>query len=192
MTHTKTIRFLDLFFSAILLFASLPVIFIVIAMIYLDDGRPFFYVQKRVGIGCRDFNIYKFRTMYVSGDDSYEPSVSRLLRVGFFLRRASIDEIPQLLNIVRGDMSFVGPRPLPREILSTLPNAVQEKRATIRPGLVGDAQLAYNGQRRSLVEKVSLDFVLIDRLTVGYYLKLIFFSFFFVFKKIFLNRDAIT
>lgn len=123
-------RFFDVFLALLALIVLSPVFLGTIIAIALEDGRPFFYNQKRVGKGKREFRMYKFRSMrkdadkiheqmkreYGQGDVSFklEDSVDpRITRVGRFIRKANIDELPQLLNIIKGDMSIVGPRPLP-------------------------------------------------------------------------------
>ena len=105
---------IDIFFSMILGIIFLPIILILSILIYIFDGLPIFYRSKRVGKNLKLFNIYKFRTMK---NNSKKEEITFL---GKILRRTSLDEIPQLLNILKGEMSLVGPRPLPKEIINKI------------------------------------------------------------------------
>jgi lipopolysaccharide/colanic/teichoic acid biosynthesis glycosyltransferase len=117
--------------------------FIAIA-IKLDDGGEVFFRQERVGQDGRPFQLWKFRTMRPDAEaigKGYFPDGLQLItRVGRFLRRTSLDELPQLINIIRGDMSFVGPRPTLREQVERY-DATQRRRLEVRPGIAGWAQL---------------------------------------------------
>ena len=109
---------------------------IVAAIVYLVDGAPVFFVQKRAGRGGKVFGILKFRTMKNgSGADAV-----RITRLGAFLRKSSIDELPQLFNVLRGEMSIVGPRPLPAKYLPRY-SKEQARRHLVRPGITGWAQV---------------------------------------------------
>lgn len=109
---------------------------IVAAIVYLIDGAPVFFVQKRAGLGGKVFGILKFRTMKNgSGADAV-----RITRFGAFLRKSSIDELPQLFNVLRGEMSIVGPRPLPAKYLPRY-SKEQARRHLVRPGITGWAQV---------------------------------------------------
>lgn len=134
----------DVVGSALLLLLLAPLFLLIAAAIKLSDGGPVFFRQDRLGRGGRVFRIWKFRSMIVDADRYLgargEATAARVTRVGALLRRTSLDELPQLLNIVGGDMSFVGPRP-------TLPShwprytARQKMRARVRPGVTGLAQI---------------------------------------------------
>jgi lipopolysaccharide/colanic/teichoic acid biosynthesis glycosyltransferase len=130
---------------------------VVAAVILIVDGRPVFFRQLRAGRGGRPFTMYKFRTMR-EGEGS---DAERLTGLGGFLRKVSLDELPQLWNVIKGDMSFVGPRPLPVRYLPRY-SAFQSRRHEVRPGITGWAQV--NG-RNSLTwaEKFSYDIEYVRR-----------------------------
>jgi len=156
-------RAFDLFFGGLALLPALPIIALISLAIWIFEGRPVFFVQKRVGENGRIFEIYKFRTM-VKNADQIKRAVERsdaggniihkraddprVTAIGRFLRRFSLDEIPQLINVVRGTMSLVGPRPeLP--YLVEKYQAWQRKRFAVQPGLTGWWQI--NGRSERLM-----------------------------------------
>jgi lipopolysaccharide/colanic/teichoic acid biosynthesis glycosyltransferase len=104
--------------------------------VFVAMGRPVFFRQERIGLGCRPFTILKLRTMRMGEGTDAE----RITPFGAFLRRTSLDELPQLLNVLRGDMSLVGPRPLPSAYLP-LYSDEQRRRHEVRPGITGWAQV---------------------------------------------------
>ena len=147
----------DIMLASALLLAFAPLMTILAAVIKLDSPGPVLFWQQRRGFNGRVFEVIKFRSMYVSMSDpaahcQTSPSDRRVTRVGALLRRHSLDELPQLLNVLRGDMSIVGPRPHPLGMRTegTLVDAVQayEGRCQMRPGLTGWAQV--NGWRGEL------------------------------------------
>lgn len=149
-------RLFDIFLSGIALAAVLPLLAVATLCIAVTMGRPVFFVQERPGKNGKVFKLRKLRTMSgpVAGDQTNSSS-SRITPVGGFLRRCSIDELPQLWNVLRGDMSLVGPRPLLVEYLP-LYNTRQARRHEVRPGLTGWAQV--NGRNSiSWEEKFELD-----------------------------------
>ena len=128
----------------------LPVWALISVAIYFEDGRPILFIQKRVGKGGEEFTAYKFRTIYRKYDREVAQGVAvhsddkKVMRVGRILRRTALNELPQLLNILRGDMSFVGPRPEPPEFIAAYEKEVPNLgriRYQIRPGLTGIAQV---------------------------------------------------
>ena len=168
----------------------LPVCLIVAAAIWLDDGRPIFIRQTRVGRGGVPFGVIKFRTMHpvVQRDVHQQATVvdHRVTRVGRVLRATALDEIPQLLNVVRGDMSFVGPRALlPQEIevdprshyrrIEDVPN--YHVRILVTPGLTGLAQV-YAPRDISRQRKFKYDALYVRRMTLWLDLRLIVLSIF--------------
>jgi lipopolysaccharide/colanic/teichoic acid biosynthesis glycosyltransferase len=128
----------------------LPLWILISAAIYLEDGRPILFIQNRVGKDGREFRSYKFRTIYRRYDDEMAQAVAvhsddhRVMLVGRVLRKTAMNELPQLLNILKGDMSFVGPRPEPPEFIAAYEKQVPNLgriRYQIRPGLTGIAQV---------------------------------------------------
>ena len=148
-------RLFDIAVSAAGLIVFAPVATVIAAAIKLEDGGPVFFTQERVGRGCRVFNAFKFRSMIVDAErhtGAIQARVDdpRVTRVGRVLRATAFDELPQLWNIFRGDMSVVGPRPLrPGEADTTAGGALlplsaipgYERRHLVRPGLTGVAQV---------------------------------------------------
>ena len=157
--------FID-YFLIVIIFPIFVIIFPLISlMILIFDSSPIIYSQKRVGLGGKEFSLYKFRTMSVSSDESVhkehykdlssnkkiEPSLTpddpirienddRITKIGSFLRKTSLDELPNLLNVLRGQMSFVGPRPLVK-YESDLYGEYSKKRNSVKPGITGLAQI---------------------------------------------------
>ena len=140
------IRFFDLLFSVIALILLFP-FFLLIALIILVDSRGnIFFFQSRVGKENRDFMMLKFRTMYNGSEEKGSLTVGnndqRITRAGHLLRRYKLDELPQLINIVKGEMSLVGPRPEVRKYVD-LYNEIQRNVLAVRPGLTDYASLEY-------------------------------------------------
>ena len=135
-------RIFDIVLSLLLIGLFLPFIIITAIVVYLKIGRPIFFKQVRPGLKERLFTIYKFRTMSDERDKNGEllPDEQRLGRVGKFIRKTSLDELPQLWNVLKGEMSFIGPRPLLVEYLE-LYNEEQKKRHDVTPGISGWAQV---------------------------------------------------
>ena len=133
---------LDKLLALILIILFGPVMIIVAILIYLWDGRPIIFTQERPGLNEKIFKIYKFRTMTNEKDEfgNLLPDEKRLKGVGKIIRSLSLDELPQLFNVLKGDMSFIGPRPLLPEYLP-LYNETQRKRHLVKPGITGLAQV---------------------------------------------------
>lgn len=147
-----------------------PLIAAVAACIRLVMGSPVLFRQTRPGKCGRLFTIYKFRTMCVAADGMTDDA-ARLTRLGRFFRRTSLDELPQLWNVLRGDMSLVGPRPLLPEYLS-LYSPEQARRHEVRPGLTGWAQI--NGRNTvSWEDKFRLDVWYVDHQSFWLYLRIL-------------------
>ena len=140
--ETMLKRIFDIIFAAGALIVLSPVIIIVAVLVRFRLGKPVFFRQERPGLDGRPFTLIKFRTMRDASDENGNPLADseRLTRFGSLLRATSLDELPELYNILRGDMSFVGPRPLLTEYLP-LYNARQARRHETRPGLTGWAQI---------------------------------------------------
>ncbi len=135
-------RLFDLSFALIALVILSPIIFVTAILVRIFIGTPILFKQQRPGYKGRPFLIYKFRTMTnrVGRDGSLLPDAERLTRIGHLLRSLSLDELPELFNIVCGEMSFVGPRPLLMEYLP-LYSPEQARRHDVVPGLTGWAQV---------------------------------------------------
>lgn len=136
------IRMRDLFFVSIAIFLLSPLLIGTALLVWLKIGRPIFFRQARPGLHGKPFQMLKFRTMRdaIGPDGQPLPDSERLLPFGKFLRATSLDELPELFNILKGDMSFVGPRPLLMEYLP-LYTPRQARRHEMRPGITGWAQI---------------------------------------------------
>ena len=159
------------FFLIVVLF---PVIAMVAVLIYFYIGKPVFFRQERPGKNGKIFTIYKFRTMNNARDSNGDllPDEVRLTKIGKWIRALSLDELPQLLNVLKGDMSFVGPRPLLVEYLS-LYNARQKKRHLVKPGITGWAQV--NGRNAiSWEEKFEYDVWYVEHISFGLDMKILY------------------
>ena len=135
-------RSLDLAFAALLLLMLSPILALISFLVFLIIGSPILFKQSRPGLNEKLFTLYKFRSMSNLRDSKGNLMSDRLRlgKLGIFLRRYSLDELPQLWNIMIGDMSFVGPRPLLKDYIP-LYSANQKKRHLIRPGITGLAQV---------------------------------------------------
>lgn len=164
---------MDLIISVILLIIILPIFlfFIVLLAIYYK-GNPFF-TQNRPGMGEKIFLLLKFKSMIERFDDQGNllPDAQRITAMGRFIRKTSIDEIPQLLNVVKGDMSFIGPRPL---LVSYLPYYTEreKKRHHVRPGITGLAQVS-GRNNITLPERLDLDVQYVETLSFSNDMKII-------------------
>ena len=153
-------RCLDLSVAVPALVIALPVLAVVGAAVWMSQGRPILFSQARGGRGGRPFTLGNFRTMgrRAAADGTELPDAQRITRFGRWLRRTSLDELPELLNVVRGDMSLVGPRPLLAEYLPRYA-PWQARRHAVRPGITGWAQinLPYDGSVHDVRQKVAYD-----------------------------------
>lgn len=167
-------RGIDIIASALLLIALSPVLLAVALAIRINMGSPVFFRQVRAGLYGRPFTILKFRTMVNAFDEDGRPlrDEKRLTSLGRFLRSTSLDELPELLNVLRGDMSLVGPRPLLMEYLLDRYTPEQARRHEVKPGITGWAQV--NG-RNALTweEKFKLDVWYVDNWSLRLDLKIL-------------------
>ena len=165
---------MDIILSFIALIVLSPLLLVVSILIRINLGKPIFFLQDRVGKDNKVFKIIKFRTMKNSKDKNGNllSDGERLTKLGRVIRSLSIDELPELINIIKGDMSIVGPRPLLTQYLP-LYNEEQIKRHTVRPGLTGWAQV--NGRNSiTWTEKFNLDLWYIKNKSLWLDIKIIF------------------
>lgn len=166
-------RLVDLVLSLLAFMVFSPIFLIVLLLLFVaNQGAPFF-IQPRPGKNGKVFNVIKFRTMNNKRDASGKllPDAQRLTPVGRFIRSTSLDEIPQLLNVIKGDMSLIGPRPLLVRYLDRY-TAEQARRHEVRPGITGWAQV--NGRNAISWEKrFELDVYYVDHLSFALDLKIL-------------------
>ena len=153
-------RLVEFIIAAILIVALSPLLLVVTVLVVLDTEGEAFFLQERVGIARRPFTMIKFRTMIKGADGlggySTQTGDSRITRVGGFLRKTSIDELPQLLNVIGGTMSLVGPRPDVERQLKYYSEADLELRLSVRPGITGLAQATLRS-KATAEERLLLD-----------------------------------
>ena len=158
-------RLFDILISITAILIFLPVLFIVAMLIFISDFGPIIYCQKRVGYLGREFEIYKFRSMVVNADRlggySTQHNDSRITRIGRFIRRTSLDELPQLFNVLLGSMSIVGPRPdvIDQRLIYT--DQEWGLRVSVRPGITGLAQATLRSDA-TISERKSLDIFYVE------------------------------
>lgn len=159
-------QLIDFLVSFVVFVLALPILLLVVVLLFIvNDGKVFFF-QIRPGLHGKPFKIVKFKTMNDKKDKNGEllPDVDRLTKVGAFIRKTSIDELPQLINVLKGDISLVGPRPLLMEYLP-LYNAEQAKRHNVKPGITGWAQI--NGRNAiSWSKKFELDIYYVENISL--------------------------
>lgn len=168
-------RFLDFWIALISLIVISPLLLVVtIWLHFANKGAGAFFLQNRPGKGGKIFKVIKFKTMTDERDEEGRllPDEQRLTEVGKFVRSTSIDELPQLINVLKGDMALIGPRPLLPEYLP-LYNEEQSRRHDVRPGISGWAQ-CHGRNAISWVEKFKLDVWYVDHVSLWTDLKIIF------------------
>jgi O-antigen biosynthesis protein WbqP len=187
MFYLKFKRFYDFFLALIGLIILLPVFLILMIAIKIDSKGPVLFIQKRIGKNKKHFNILKFRTMRI---DTPKETPTHLLenpdqwitKVGRFLRKTSLDELPQLINIVKGDMSFVGPRPALWNQYDLIEERDKYGVHNILPGVTGWAQV--NGRDTLLIpDKAKLDNVYVENISFKTDIKLVIKTILIVLKK---------
>jgi len=167
----------------------LPILLIISFTIYLTLGRPIFFTQIRPGLGSKPFQLFKFRTMSNAKDENEEllPNELRMTKVGNFIRSTSLDELPELLNVIRGEMSLVGPRPLLMEYLPYYTEK-QGRRHKVMPGITGWAQI--NGRNTlDWEQKLELDLWYVENQSLLLDLKILFITVYKVFKRADINHS---
>ena len=176
-------RLFDVFFSIFAIIVFSPVITVLYFMIRKKMGRPVLFIQERAGLHGKPFKLYKFRTMTDAKTKEGEllPDSERLTSFGKKLRRCSLDELPQFINVLKGDMSIVGPRPLLLEYVP-LYNEKQRKRLCVKPGITGWAQV--NGRNAiSWDKKFELDVWYVENRSFAIDCKIILMTIQMVFKS---------
>jgi len=178
MLYQKYIKvFIDRGLAMVLILLFSPIIILIACVVYFKIGRPILFSQTRPGLDEKLFSIYKFRTMTNECDENNVllGDEIRLTKMGLLLRKLSLDELPQLFNVLTGEMSFVGPRPLLVEYL-TLYNEEQRKRQEVLPGITGWAQV--NGRNAiSWEEKFSYDIWYVEHQSFWLDIKILWMTF---------------
>lgn len=194
------IRFLDILFSFFGLIVLSPLLLIIWLLIVLTSKGGGFYKQIRVGKNGYDFKLYKFRSMRVDADKGSLITIggrdSRITKVGYFIRKFKIDELPQLFNVLKGDMSLVGPRPEVRKYVDLYTDE-QKKVLSVRPGITDYASIEYVDENEILgkaenpdevyinqimPEKINLNMKYIENQSVKEYFKIILLTVFKIFR----------
>lgn len=195
------IRFFDLLISflGILLFS--PILVIVSLLIIIDSKLPVFFTQNRVGRYNRDFKVFKFRTMFVDEENNsfltLNKSGNKVTRIGYFLRKSKIDELPQLVNVLKGDMSLVGPRPELRKFVNMY-NDEQREILMMKPGMTDYASIKFFNEDKLLnasdnpedlyIKKILPEKIILNRLyfrnySVKEYFKIIFITLYYILRQ---------
>ncbi|MBR1626964.1 MAG: sugar transferase [Bacteroidales bacterium] len=168
-------RIFDIVFSFFGLIVLSPIFLIISIAVGLTSKGGVFYKQKRVGRNNSDFTLYKFRSMTAGADKGSLITIgghdSRITKVGYFIRKYKLDELPQLINVLKGDMSFVGPRPEVRYYVNMY-NDEQRKVLNVRPGITDPASIAYRNENELLEKQDNpkqyyIDVVMPDKLRIN-------------------------
>ena len=189
------IRLFDIFFSALGLIILFPFFIVFYLLIRIESKGGAFYIQERIGKNGKPFGLYKFRSMRVGSDAEGLLTVgerdNRITSIGYILRKTKIDELPQLLNVLKGDMSLVGPRPEVRKYTDMYTDE-QRKVLCVRPGITDYASIEYVNENELLSkaddpermyiekvmpDKIKLNMKYLEHYTVGEYFKIIFLTF---------------
>lgn len=166
-------KILDKFLAGFALLLLAPLMVVLALIIYLRLGAPIFFRQVRPGLNSQPFTIYKFRTMLGAADKQGRPLTDkeRLVPLGILMRRTSLDELPELFNVLKGDMSLVGPRPL---LMQYLPYYTQREnlRNTVKPGITGWAQI-HGRNQLPWSERLEMDAWYVENWSMGLDLKIL-------------------
>ncbi len=168
-------RLFDILFSVIILIVLSPIFILVSLLIIIDNGFPIFYLQKRVGKNFQEFNLIKFRSMKKNADKKGLLTVgsndNRITQIGYYLRKLKIDELPQFINVLKGEMSVVGPRPEVKKYVDLYTNE-QKLVLSIKPGITDYASLKYIDENDILSqsenpEKTYINKVMPEKLSIN-------------------------
>jgi O-antigen biosynthesis protein WbqP len=171
-------RTVDFLFSLILIILTSPVFLIIIILIKFNSKGPVIFQQKRIGFNKKEFNIFKFRTMYLEAPKNIpthllEDASRFITPIGKFLRKSSLDELPQLFNIIKGQMSFIGPRPALFNQYDLISLRENYEIHTVRPGITGWAQV--NGRDElEIPVKVEYDRYYVEHISIWLDIKIMF------------------
>lgn len=188
--YLKFKRIMDVLLASILILILSPLMLIVCLLIKFTDGDPVIFKQKRPGKNAKIFTVYKFRTMtnQKKGKNNHLTDMERMTPIGKLLRKTSIDELPQLYNILKGEMSFIGPRPL---LVQYLPYYTkdQARRHNVTPGISGWAQV--NGRNSlSWEDKFKLDIYYVDNISLKLDIKIFFMTISKILKREGINNSS--
>lgn len=180
-------RIIDIFISMLLLIILIPLYIIIGIIIKLDSKGPVVFVHKRIGKNGKEFGLYKFRTMVNNAEnlikdfnkkqmEEYKRTYKlkddpRITRVGKFLRRTSLDELPQIINVLKGELSIVGPRPIIEEELQKYGNK-KEKLVSVKPGLTGN-WVANSNKETTYEERIEMELYYVDNISFVLDLKIL-------------------
>jgi lipopolysaccharide/colanic/teichoic acid biosynthesis glycosyltransferase len=160
-------RLVDIVVSLFFLFLLSPILLLLAILIKLESNGPVFYLQVRVGLHGKDFRIFKFRTMFIGSDKAGLLTVGgrdpRITKVGVFIRKYKLDELPQLINVLFGDMSLVGPRPEVRKYVAMY-NVEQLKVLNVKPGITDYASIQYSDENELLAKSEDPEKTYIDEI----------------------------
>ena len=176
-------RIFDIIFAIILLTATLPIMIIAAILIKLSSRGPILFIHERPGKNGKLFRVMKFRTMLLETEKNGVPikNVDRITKIGALLRKTSVDELPQLINILKGEMSFIGPRPLLVEYLKYY-SPEQMRRHEVTPGISGWAQV--NGRNTiTWEEKFKHDVYYVDNISASLDIKIFFLTIYKIIKR---------
>ena len=159
------IRFFDIIFSLLGLIILMPLYLLIILLIRIDSGGGAFFMQLRVGKNNRDFKLIKFRTMSKGAEKKGKLTIgardARITKPGYFLRKYKLDELPQLINVLKGDMSMVGPRPEVRKYVDCY-SAGQKVVLTVKPGITDYASIQYIDENEILGKAADPEMIYIN------------------------------
>ncbi len=195
-------RILDILVSLVAIIILSPIYIIISVILFIFQGRPIIFKQLRAGLNFKEFNIYKFRTMKLNAEtlindfsdeekNEYYSNYklrkdTRVTTIGKFLRRTSLDEIPQFINILKGDMSFIGPRPIVKKELEKYSDSDKEKLLSVLPGLIGYWQ-SYCTKDTTYDKRIQMELYYADNKSFIFDIKIILKSFVTVIKKAIIN-----